>query len=83
MRMCPAVPRYRCRAGQAVRLVNAHYYRKSSVQHGEVDVVAVNDPFIEPKYAVRFPRSPCTLVKVICRIIAVTGLTSDRARPIC
>jgi hypothetical protein len=26
-----------------------------SLEHPEVEVVAVNDPFIEPKYAVRCP----------------------------
>jgi hypothetical protein len=25
---------------------------ENSVEHGQVNVVAVNDPFIEPKYAV-------------------------------
>lgn len=26
---------------------------RNAVEHGDVQVVAVNDPFIEPKYAVR------------------------------
>lgn len=30
--------------------------RPSSIEHGDVDIVAVNDPFIEPKYAVRTPQ---------------------------
>jgi glyceraldehyde 3-phosphate dehydrogenase len=31
---------------------------RNAVEHDEVDVVAVNDPFIEPKYAVSRPWLP-------------------------
>ena len=27
----------------------------SSAQHGDIEVVAINDPFIEPTYAVSLP----------------------------
>jgi glyceraldehyde-3-phosphate dehydrogenase/erythrose-4-phosphate dehydrogenase len=30
---------------------------RNAVEHGDVEVVAVNDPFIEPKYAVSASRS--------------------------
>ena len=33
----------------------AHTDSSSSVEHGDVKVVAVNDPFIEPHYAVSLP----------------------------
>ena len=30
---------------------------RNAVEHSDIDIVAVNDPFIEPKYAVSAPRS--------------------------
>ena len=30
---------------------------RNAVEHSDIDVVAVNDPFIEPHYAVSSPRS--------------------------
>jgi glyceraldehyde 3-phosphate dehydrogenase len=29
---------------------------RNAVEHDDIDIVAVNDPFIEPHYAVRIPR---------------------------
>lgn len=39
-----------------------------SVEHGDIEVVAVNDPFIEPKYAVsEHPRNKLWTVADGCR----------------
>lgn len=34
---------------------------RNAVEHDDVQIVAVNDPFIEPKYAVSGTPSPCFL----------------------
>jgi glyceraldehyde 3-phosphate dehydrogenase len=44
-----------------------------SVEHGQVNVVAVNDPFIEPKYAVRHASS------LNCMSISMANATSCQA----
>lgn len=35
---------------------------RNAIEHNDVDVVAVNDPFIEPTYAVSIPHLPCLLL---------------------
>lgn len=53
MRMYPAIAFSQAQAGRA-----AADSFDDSVEHGAVKVVAVNDPFIEPHYAVSsFPSS--------------------------
>ncbi len=46
-----------------------------SVEHGQVNVVAVNDPFIDPKYAVSNDDRLCTL--------SSTSLIQTLDRPTC
>ena len=48
-----------------------------SVEHEEIDIVACNDPFIEPHYAVSCNLSHVTLLERMCR------LTSYKSRPTC
>ena len=47
MRMYPAIAFSEAQAGRATADIF-----DTSVEHGDVKVVAVNDPFIEPHYAV-------------------------------
>lgn len=35
---------------------------RNAIEHNDVDVVAVNDPFIEPTYAVSTPHLPSPLL---------------------
>jgi len=52
---------------------------RNALEHGEVDIVAVNDPFIEPKYAVgppalsSWPFSPDQPVTLVPSVPPVAG----------
>ena len=35
---------------------------RNAIEHDDIQIVAVNDPFIEPKYAVSWPHSYTSLV---------------------
>lgn len=45
------------------------------VEHNDVDIVAVNDPFIEPHYAVSIPGYKTIFPKIRCafHLIAAVG----------
>jgi glyceraldehyde 3-phosphate dehydrogenase len=47
---------------------------RNSIEHSDVEVVAVNDPFIEPKYAVSNCSSSPTN-KQINKILSTNGLS--------
>ena len=47
---------------------------RNAVEHDDIDIVAVNDPFIEPHYAVGSPLSDSKIQKCQLR----TPLTFDR-----
>lgn len=50
---------------------------RNAIEHDEIDIVAVNDPFIEPHYAVSSPLS-AVMKKNLPAI-----LTSHSSRPTC
>lgn len=60
MRMCPALSS-RCYPRSNGSSLTTHI----RVEHGDVKVVAVNDPFIEPHYAVRLPPEGTRVTKCI------------------
>ena len=39
---------------------------RNAIEHNDVDIVAVNDPFIEPHYAVSLPFPPISNPQAAC-----------------
>lgn len=54
-------PHQQAESGRSQENAELTGFVSASVEHGDVKVVAVNDPFIEPKYAVSLILASCSL----------------------